>query len=234
MTAGSAPILTTELRSKEHRMAPAFNGRISLDIRDSEPDWAPYLAPKAPEGAPNVLIIAWDDLGYATMDTFGGPVECPNMARIADERRQVRELPHDRALLADAGLAAHGPQRHVERHGHDRRVRLRLPRHLDAHPFRERLHLRGARRARLQHLLRRQVAPHAGRGVQPRRLQGPLAARAGASSASMAGSAARRTRTSPTSSTTTTRSRRPAGPRTATTSPTTWRARPSSSSGTRR
>jgi len=61
-----------------------FEGKIALDIRDSVPDWSPYLAPKAPEGAPNVLMIAWDDLGYATMDTFGGPVSCPNMARIAE------------------------------------------------------------------------------------------------------------------------------------------------------
>ncbi|MGP0109154.1 MAG: sulfatase-like hydrolase/transferase [Acidimicrobiales bacterium] len=65
-------------------MAKQFKGKIALDIRDSEPDWDPYLAPKAPDGAPNVLMIAWDDLGYATMDTFGGPVECPNMARIAE------------------------------------------------------------------------------------------------------------------------------------------------------
>ncbi len=53
-----------------------------------------------------------------------------------------------------------------------------FPGHLDPHPVRERVHLRGARRARLQHVLRREVAPHAGRGVQPRRVQGPLAARA--------------------------------------------------------
>ena len=65
-------------------MTKGFNGRIALDIRDSVPDWAPYLAPKAAAGAPNVLLIAWDDLGYATMDLFGGPVECPNMCRLAD------------------------------------------------------------------------------------------------------------------------------------------------------
>jgi arylsulfatase A-like enzyme len=59
-------------------------GRIAVDIRDSQPDWEPFLAPKASDGAPNVLIIAWDDLGYATMDSFGGLVQCPNMARIAD------------------------------------------------------------------------------------------------------------------------------------------------------
>jgi arylsulfatase A-like enzyme len=65
-------------------MAKQFRGRIDLDIRDSEPDWEPYLAPQAPDGAPNVLYIAWDDLGFATMDCYGGPVECPNTARIAE------------------------------------------------------------------------------------------------------------------------------------------------------
>lgn len=61
-----------------------FKGKISLDIRDSEPDWEPFLAPRAPEGSPNVLFIAWDDVGYGTMDVFGGPVEAPTMRRIAD------------------------------------------------------------------------------------------------------------------------------------------------------
>jgi len=64
-------------------MTTPFRGKIEVDIRDSTPDWTPYLAPKAPAGAPNVLIIAWDDIGYATMDCFGGPVETPNMGRIA-------------------------------------------------------------------------------------------------------------------------------------------------------
>ncbi len=65
-------------------MTTQFKGKINLDIRDSEPDWAPYLAPKAPAGAPNVLFVAWDDVGYATMDVFGGPVATPTMQRIAD------------------------------------------------------------------------------------------------------------------------------------------------------
>lgn len=65
-------------------MTKQWNGRIAMDVRDSEPDWTPYLAPRAPEGAPNVIILAWDDLGYATMDLFGGPVETPNMSRLAD------------------------------------------------------------------------------------------------------------------------------------------------------
>jgi len=61
-----------------------FGGEISLDVRDSRPDWTPFLAPKARKGAPNVLMLVWDDLGYATMDVFGGPVETPNMRRIAE------------------------------------------------------------------------------------------------------------------------------------------------------
>lgn len=65
-------------------MSQQFNGKIELDVRDSTPDWDPFLAPRAPEGAPNVLFLAWDDIGYGTMDVFGGPVETPNMRRIAE------------------------------------------------------------------------------------------------------------------------------------------------------
>jgi arylsulfatase len=65
-------------------MAKPYKGRIELDIRDSVPDWEPFLPPKAPAGAPNVLFIAWDDLGFGTMDVFGGPVETPAMQRLAD------------------------------------------------------------------------------------------------------------------------------------------------------
>ncbi len=80
-------------------MARQFRGKISPDIRDSVPDWDPYLAPKAPEGAPNVLILAWDDLGFATMDTYGGLVECPAMRRIA-ERGVVFSNFHTTALCS--------------------------------------------------------------------------------------------------------------------------------------
>lgn len=64
-------------------MAKSWNGKIAQDIRDSTPDWTPYLSPKAPAGAPNVLFIAWDDVGYGSMDVFGGPIETPAMRRIA-------------------------------------------------------------------------------------------------------------------------------------------------------
>ncbi|WP_160290181.1 hypothetical protein [Flavihumibacter solisilvae] len=34
-----------------------FSGKISLDIRDSKPDWPSFLEKKAPEISPNVLVI---------------------------------------------------------------------------------------------------------------------------------------------------------------------------------
>ncbi|WP_303902463.1 arylsulfatase [Thiohalomonas denitrificans] len=61
-----------------------FNGRIALDIRDAKPDWTPYEPPNAPEGAPNVLYIVWDDVGFGAFDCYGGMIETPNMSRLAN------------------------------------------------------------------------------------------------------------------------------------------------------
>ena len=200
-----------------------------------EPDWEPYLAPKAPDGAPNVLILAWDDLGYATMDMLRRSGRVPEHAPHRRPGREVLELPHHRAVLADARVAADGPQRDdATAWRRSPSSRPGFPGISTRIPFENGFISEVLAEHGLQHLLRRQVAPHAGRGVQPRRVQGPMAARARASSASTAGSAARRTRGIPTSSTTTTRSSRRAGPRTATTWPTTWPTRRSSSSATPR
>ncbi|HEY6411757.1 MAG TPA: sulfatase-like hydrolase/transferase, partial [Ktedonobacteraceae bacterium] len=66
-------------------MTKPFQGIINLDIRDSKPDWEPYLQPTAPEGAPNVLFIVWDDVGFAAMEPWGGLIETPTMNRLAKE-----------------------------------------------------------------------------------------------------------------------------------------------------
>ncbi|MGN6131953.1 MAG: sulfatase-like hydrolase/transferase [Nocardioidaceae bacterium] len=65
-------------------MTDEFAGKIELDIRDSTPDWRAFLAPQAPAGSPNVVFIVWDDVGYGTMECFGGPVRTPTMNRIAE------------------------------------------------------------------------------------------------------------------------------------------------------
>ena len=45
-------------------MTARFNGVINLDVRDSVADWTPFHADAAPEGAPNVLIVLYDDTGH--------------------------------------------------------------------------------------------------------------------------------------------------------------------------
>ncbi|HTZ28780.1 MAG TPA: sulfatase-like hydrolase/transferase, partial [Streptosporangiaceae bacterium] len=64
-------------------MAKPFKGTINVDIRDSEPDWTPFEPPVAPYGAPNVLYIVLDDVGFGAMSCYGGPIETPNIDRIA-------------------------------------------------------------------------------------------------------------------------------------------------------
>jgi hypothetical protein len=40
----------------------SFKGKINVDIRDSVPDWSPFEAPKAPEGAASVSGEPYVDL----------------------------------------------------------------------------------------------------------------------------------------------------------------------------
>jgi arylsulfatase A-like enzyme len=61
-----------------------FKGVIKLDVRDSTPDWEPYTPPRAPEGAPNILFILYDDTGLATWSPFGGKVNMPTLQKLAD------------------------------------------------------------------------------------------------------------------------------------------------------
>jgi hypothetical protein len=49
-------------------MSKPFRGVINIDIKQSTPDWEPYTQPKAPDGAPNVLYIVLDDVGFAAME----------------------------------------------------------------------------------------------------------------------------------------------------------------------
>jgi arylsulfatase A-like enzyme len=60
-----------------------FNGTINIDQRDSVADWEPYVQPRAPEGAPNVLYIVLDDTGFSAMQPWGGLIETPNINRLA-------------------------------------------------------------------------------------------------------------------------------------------------------
>ena len=66
-------------------MAKEFKGVIKLDIRDSVPDWSPYELAKAPAGAPNILVVLYDDTGLAAWSPYGGRINMPTLDRLAGD-----------------------------------------------------------------------------------------------------------------------------------------------------
>ena len=61
---------------------PPFGGRIEVALEDSTPAFPVPL--RAPDGAPNVLLIMGDDIGYGHMSGFGGPANTPVFDRLAE------------------------------------------------------------------------------------------------------------------------------------------------------
>ncbi|HEY3683816.1 MAG TPA: arylsulfatase [Streptosporangiaceae bacterium] len=64
-------------------MTRPFKGSINIDDRDSTPDWEAFVQPVAPAGAPNVLYIVLDDVGFSAMQPWGGLIDTPNINRLA-------------------------------------------------------------------------------------------------------------------------------------------------------
>ena len=80
-------------------MSKPFGGTVNVDIRDSVPDWSPFEALKAPDGAPNVIYIVLDDVGFSALNCYGGPVDTPNLDRIAADGVRYRQF-HTTALCS--------------------------------------------------------------------------------------------------------------------------------------
>src|SRR4051794_41701677 len=82
-------------------MSKPFKGTINIDIRDSVPDWEPFAPPKAPEGAPSVVYIVLDDVGFSAMSSYGGPIDTPNIHRTAADGVRYTQW-HTTALCSPA------------------------------------------------------------------------------------------------------------------------------------
>jgi arylsulfatase A-like enzyme len=77
--AGGSP--TQVVRAQEPQPEPPFKGIIGRTYKDSMPDKIPLI--KAPDGAPNALVILIDDCGFGQWGTFGGQIPTPNLDRLA-------------------------------------------------------------------------------------------------------------------------------------------------------
>ncbi|WP_432477384.1 sulfatase-like hydrolase/transferase [Nocardioides sp. GXQ0305] len=58
-------------------------GLTTYDAKDPDTDFPPIEPLTPPAGAPNVLVILLDDVGFGASSTFGGPCETPTADRLA-------------------------------------------------------------------------------------------------------------------------------------------------------
>jgi arylsulfatase A-like enzyme len=59
----------------------AFNGKIDESRYQSTPDWP--REPRAPAGAPNIVVVLLDDVGFGAASVFGGPASTPALEQLA-------------------------------------------------------------------------------------------------------------------------------------------------------
>src|SRR6185436_4798256 len=79
-----------------------FEGDVPLDARDAS--FAPIEPLRPPDGAPNVLIVLLDDVGFAASSAFGGPVDTPTAERLAGAGLKYNRF-HTTALCAPTRAA---------------------------------------------------------------------------------------------------------------------------------
>jgi arylsulfatase A-like enzyme len=68
-----------------------------LDARNVKPP--PRFEVKAPAGAPNVVIVLIDDVGFGGPSTFGGPIQTPTLDKLADSGLRYNNF-HTTALCS--------------------------------------------------------------------------------------------------------------------------------------
>ena len=61
----------------------SFGGTIGKTIADSKPWWP--QASQGPSGAPNILVILFDDVGFSDFGCYGSPIKTPTIDRLASE-----------------------------------------------------------------------------------------------------------------------------------------------------
>jgi arylsulfatase A-like enzyme len=70
--------------SAQYSPTPVFQGKIGKTIAETK-ESRPKTQPTAPDGAPNVVWILIDDIGYGASSAFGGLIETPNIDRLANQ-----------------------------------------------------------------------------------------------------------------------------------------------------
>lgn len=81
---------------------PARQKYSELDVRNTTPPARWEV--KAPKGAPNVMVILIDDMGFGASESFGGPISMPNLDKLAKNGLRYNRF-HTTALCAPTRAA---------------------------------------------------------------------------------------------------------------------------------
>src|ERR1044072_9067352 len=79
-------------------------GTLPLDAKAPEASFPAIEPLRPPEGAPNVLVILLDDVGFAASSAFGGPCATPTAERLAGNGLKDNRF-HTTALCAPTRAA---------------------------------------------------------------------------------------------------------------------------------
>jgi arylsulfatase A-like enzyme len=61
----------------------SYPGLVTYDAKDPETKFPPFRPMRPPAGAPNVLVILLDDVGFGASSAYGGPINMPTAERLA-------------------------------------------------------------------------------------------------------------------------------------------------------
>ena len=81
-----------------------YEGALPLDAKDPKATFPPIEPLRPPAGAPNVLIVLLDDVGFGASSAFGGPCETPIAERLAGAGLKYNRF-HTTALCAPTRAA---------------------------------------------------------------------------------------------------------------------------------
>ncbi len=79
-------------------------GLTTYDAKDPDTSFPPIEPLRPPEGAPNVLIVLLDDVGFGASSVFGGPCNTPTFERLAEDGLRYNRF-HTTALCAPTRAA---------------------------------------------------------------------------------------------------------------------------------
>jgi arylsulfatase A-like enzyme len=82
----------------------AHDGLTTYDAKDPATSFPPIRDIRPPDGAPNVLVVLLDDVGFAASSAFGGPVHTPVAERLAAEGLKYNRF-HTTALCSPTRAA---------------------------------------------------------------------------------------------------------------------------------